>query len=214
MPNFTDKELVSLIPKMKGWAFSLCKNATKAEDLVQSTLLRAIMHRDKFQEGTNLSSWMYTIMRNLWYGEVRKKKEIEDEEGFLTANLVAADDPYIEILAKQIVTQFRMLPKAMRTPLLLNIEGMQYNEIAEQLGLSEGTIKSRISRARDLLENGYSEEKEEEPEIEEPPSFSEIVTALWHNGLSVRQIAKQLSIPNNEVMNIVSSLPKNRHAGK
>ena len=82
------QSLIALIPNLRAFAISLCGDADKADDLVQDTLMRAWDHMDKFQEGTNLRAWLFTILRNAYFSHYRKRRrEVEDRDGTRAAEL-------------------------------------------------------------------------------------------------------------------------------
>jgi RNA polymerase sigma-70 factor (ECF subfamily) len=77
-------DLVAAIPNMRAFAISLCGNRDRADDLVQETLVKAWNHLDSFEQGTNLKAWLFTILRNAYFSELRKsKREVADSEGAL-----------------------------------------------------------------------------------------------------------------------------------
>src|ERR1700756_79369 len=83
--------VVQLIPALRAFAWSLSHNASDADDLVQETLIKAWSHRDRFEPGTNLRAWMFTILRNTYYTTVvRRRREVRDETGKHAATLSAA----------------------------------------------------------------------------------------------------------------------------
>ena len=80
--------MLAQIPTLRAFAFSLCGNFERADDLVQETLLKAWQHLNKFEEGTNLRAWRFTILRNTYFSEIRKRRrEVEDVDGKKTASL-------------------------------------------------------------------------------------------------------------------------------
>ena len=83
--------MLAPIPGLRAFAFSLCGNFDRADDLVQETLLKAWQNLDKFEEGTNLRAWLFTILRNSYFSELRKRRrEVEDVDGKMTASLSVA----------------------------------------------------------------------------------------------------------------------------
>ena len=82
------KELLALIPNLRAFGISLCGDAERADDLVQDTLIKAWDHLHRFQEGTNLRAWLFTILRNTYFSEFRKRRrEVEDRDGMRAAEL-------------------------------------------------------------------------------------------------------------------------------
>jgi RNA polymerase sigma-70 factor (ECF subfamily) len=146
-------DVVALIPALRAFAWSLSHNASDADDLVQDTLIKAWTHRDKFEMGTNLRAWLFTILRNTYYtAVVRKRREVRDETGKYAATLStdATQDWSVAIRALQ--AALAQLPDEHREALILvGAAGLSYEEAAEICGCALGTIKSRVNRARARL---------------------------------------------------------------
>src|SRR4028118_2079242 len=86
--------LLAAVPSLRAFAISLCGQVDRADDLVQDTLLRALSHIDRFERGTNLNAWLFTILRNLFHSEYRKRRrEVEDADGSYAASLSARPGP-------------------------------------------------------------------------------------------------------------------------
>src|ERR1700710_1650939 len=82
MDESVRKSVLGAVPSLRAFGFSLCGNVDRADDLVQETLLRALANIDSFQPGTNMSAWLFTILRNLFRSEYRKRRrEVEDTDG-------------------------------------------------------------------------------------------------------------------------------------
>jgi RNA polymerase sigma-70 factor, ECF subfamily len=154
--NMSLKEaLLSLIPNLRAFAFSLCGNHERADDLVQETLLKAWGHMDSFQEGTNLRAWLFTIMRNAFFSEMRKRRrEVEDSYGKKAEGLSVAPAQQGHVDMEDMRRALERLPPGQREALVLvGAVGMSYEEAAEIAQCAVGTIKSRVNRARKEL--GY-----------------------------------------------------------
>ena len=147
------QQLLETIPKLRGFAMSLCGNSARADDLVQETLTKAWANFSSFQEGTNLRAWLFTILRNEFYSQMRKAvREVEDADGEYAGRLVsaAAQEGHIEL--EDLKTALAKLPDAQREAIILvGASGLSYEEAAEICGTAVGTIKSRVSRARTRL---------------------------------------------------------------
>lgn len=145
--------LVGAIPNLRAFAISLVGNPHHANDLVQETLLKAWTHRDKFEPGSNLKAWLFTILRNTYFSEFRKlRREVQDVDGAAAAQLTTPP----EQLGRLDVADFRKalarLSADQREALLLvGAEGFSYEEAAEISGCAVGTVKSRVNRARSRL---------------------------------------------------------------
>jgi RNA polymerase sigma-70 factor (ECF subfamily) len=145
--------MVGQIPALRAFAWSLCRNSADADDLVQETLTKAWTHRDKFEPGTNLRAWLFTILRNTYYTAVtRRRREVSDEDGKHAATLTtpATQDWSMAMISLQ--AAMRQLPDEHREALILvGAAGLSYEEAAEICACALGTIKSRVNRARARL---------------------------------------------------------------
>ena len=140
------------------FAFNLTKNSEDAKDLFQETALRAIKNKDKFRPGTNLKAWLFTIMKNIFINNYRKKaksKVVNDStENLFYLNSTAADienKADSNIMMKELLSMIDGLEETLRAPFLMHYEGFKYQEIADELSLPLGTVKSRIFFARKSL---------------------------------------------------------------
>jgi RNA polymerase sigma-70 factor, ECF subfamily len=149
---FIDGIMASL-SSLRAYAISLSKNRESAEDLVQDTVLRAISKQEKFEEGTNLQAWLFTILRNSFLSARRKsQREVEDTDGSLAAELIAIPDQEDKIVFQDPEAALAKLPQDQREAILLiGMEGMSYEDTAAAVGCAVGTIKSRVNRARTRL---------------------------------------------------------------
>jgi len=150
MPSSLRDIMLATVPGLRGFAISLCGNADRADDLVQETLLRAIANIDTFQPGTNMPAWMFTILRNLFRSEYRKRsREVEDADGSRVASLKSPPDQH----GRMELAEFRralaqLPPEQCEALLLVGASGFSYEEAAEICDIALGTIKSRVHRAR------------------------------------------------------------------
>jgi RNA polymerase sigma-70 factor (ECF subfamily) len=142
-----------LIPSLRAFAWSLSRNAADADDLVQETLTKAWTYRDRFEGGTNLRAWLFTILRNSWYSAVsRRQREVADEEGRHAAGLSAEGAQEWTVELGRLRSAMDDLPPAHREAIVLvGAAGLSYEEAAEIAGCALGTIKSRVNRARNRL---------------------------------------------------------------
>ncbi len=156
-------ELVEHLPAMRAFAISLTRNAAIADDMVQDTLVKAWSSIDKFEVGTNMRAWLFTILRNTYYSNRRKaKREVADIDGILSDGL--AEKPAHD--GRMQMTEFRralgQLSDEQREALLLvGALGFSYEEAASMCNVAVGTIKSRTNRARAQLADmlGYNDEE-------------------------------------------------------
>ena len=142
--------LVSAVPNLRAFAISLTGNYHFADDLVQETLLKAWAHRDKFEPGTNLRAWLFTILRNTYFSEFRKRRrEVQDVDGEKAAQLATPPEQYGHLDLADFRAALKQLSSDQREALLLvGAEGFSYEEAAEIIGCAVGTVKSRVNRAR------------------------------------------------------------------
>jgi RNA polymerase sigma-70 factor, ECF subfamily len=146
-------DLLAAVPGLRAFALSLTGNVDIADDLVQETLVKAWTNFDTFQQGTNLRAWLFTILRNHFYSEMRKKKrEVEDADGSLSAGLSVHPEQDGHMDMEDFKRALLDLPDDQREALVLvGGSGFAYEEAAEICGVAVGTIKSRVSRARGKL---------------------------------------------------------------
>lgn len=144
--------LLAAIPALSRFALSLARDGTAADDLVQETLLRAWRNRARFEPGTNFEAWTFTILRNQFYTDWRKHREVRDEEGFYAARLASPPDQTGRLDLQDLQVGLDRLPAVMREALMLvTLSDLSYEEAAAVMGCQIGTVKSRVSRARDRL---------------------------------------------------------------
>lgn len=146
-------DLLSVIPNLRAFAVSLCGNLDRADDLVQETLVKAWSNIGTFVEGTNLRAWLFTILRNIYYSEFRKRRrEVADPDGAFAAKLATApaQSGHMDLLDFRAALQ--QLPSDQREALILiGASGLSYEEAAGICGCAIGTMKSRVNRARSHL---------------------------------------------------------------
>ena len=148
-PEVRDAMLAAL-PNLRAFAVSLTSNRDAADDLVQDTILRAWKNFEKFEPGTNLQAWLFTILRNGFYSQHRKKRrEVEDPDGFFAGRLRTAPEQTTKCDFQDMLRALaRLSPKHREALLLIVAEGLSYEDAAHVCGVAIGTIKSRVHRAR------------------------------------------------------------------
>jgi RNA polymerase sigma-70 factor (ECF subfamily) len=146
-------QVLEAVPSLRAFAISLCGNVDRADDLVQETLLRALANIHSFQPGTNMPAWLFTILRNLFRSEYRKRRrEVEDPDGNYAETLKTHPEQTSHVEFKEFRTALAKLPEDQREALILvGASGFSYEEAAEICGCAVGTIKSRVNRARTRL---------------------------------------------------------------
>jgi RNA polymerase sigma factor, sigma-70 family len=147
------KEVVELIPALRAFARTFHKNANDVDDLVQETLTKALANLDKFEPGTRLKSWLFTIMRNTFYTHVKNsKREAPGSENCVagSANCEATQD--WSVRGQELAAALAKLPPHYREVLILTaVLGESYITTAEICDCAIGTVKSRVNRARHIL---------------------------------------------------------------
>ncbi|MEO6488765.1 MAG: RNA polymerase sigma factor [Ferruginibacter sp.] len=150
--------LLSNADYLRPFAFTLTRDNESAKDLMQETLFRALANHDKYNVGTNIKAWMYTIMRNIFINDYRKRARQQTifdntaNDFLLDYNQAAvANNAETNLSLKDIQNSISKLPDIFRFPFEMYFEGYKYNEISLKLNEPLGTIKSRIHFARKLL---------------------------------------------------------------
>ena len=152
--------LLSNAEFLKPFAITLTRDNEAAKDLFQETLYRALANKDKYNVGTNIKAWLYTIMRNIFINNYRRKAkqttlfDSTPNEYLINSNQNAVTNEAITGLnLKEVQKAIYHLPEIFRNPFLLYFDGYKYHEIADMLNEPLGTVKSRIHFARKLLKN-------------------------------------------------------------
>ena len=157
-------ELVDHLPALRAFALSLTRNGAAADDLVQDTVVKAWSNFDKFETGTNLRAWLFTILRNTFYSGRRKaQREVADVDGVFTNGLAEKPAHDGRMQMSDFMKAFSRLPEEQREALtLVGANGFSYEEAADMCGVAIGTIKSRANRGRAKLTEilGLNEDEE------------------------------------------------------
>ena len=145
---------------LRPFAFNLTHSMEESEDVIQDTFYRAIANKDKFSEGTNIKAWLFTIMKNIFINNYRKnqKKNVitdtSDNQYLLNSTKkVEHNGSEVNFLAADIEKAMQEVSTDFTEPFMMYFNGFKYQEIAEQLNLPLGTVKSRIFFARKELQN-------------------------------------------------------------
>ena len=153
--TFTAAELNAVLPALRRFAISLTRNEDRADDLVQDSVERSLLKAEHFEPGTNLRSWIFTVCRRIFLNQIRKQKsqgvsvELDDAP---QAKLSEAAPQTSALAFKEMAGHFDRLPLRDKVVLsLVVIEGMKYEEAAAMLNVPVGTVRSRLSRARNRL---------------------------------------------------------------
>lgn len=166
------REMLARLPALRAFAVSLCGRSDFADDLVQTTILRAWSSQKSFQPGTNMKAWLFRILRNEFYSVLRRSgREISDSDGVQTDRMAIHAPQQASLELKDIRVALDALPEDQREAVVLvGASGFSYEEAADICGCAIGTLKSRVNRARarlrDLLELADGESAAPEPAVD------------------------------------------------
>lgn len=148
---------------LHSFAYNLTKNVEDAKDLFQETAYRALTNRDKFRPGTNFKAWLFTIMKNIFINNYRKKAKantIMDSTDNLyyinSGSVLISNGGDSNIMMQELTKMIEKLDDSIKIPFLMHYQGFKYQEIADHLDLPLGTIKSRIFFARKELKDSIN----------------------------------------------------------
>jgi RNA polymerase sigma-70 factor, ECF subfamily len=146
-------DLIAAIPGLRAFGISLTSRADRADDLVQETLMKAWKHHESFEPGTNIKAWLYTILRNEFYSQLRKRRrEVEDADGHYSSRVAVQAEQHGHLDMADLKTALQQLPEDQREAIILvGASGFSYEEAAKICNVAIGTIKSRVNRARKKL---------------------------------------------------------------
>jgi RNA polymerase sigma-70 factor, ECF subfamily len=152
-PNFK-RELLATLPSLRAFAVSLSGRHDKADDLVQDTVMKAWAKQESFELGTNIKAWLFTILRNEFYSQMRKRgREVQDSDGLFTERMAVHPSQYGSMDLADFKKALDRLPDDQREAIILiGASGFSYEEAAEICNCAIGTMKSRVSRARTRLQ--------------------------------------------------------------
>lgn len=155
-----NKQVLNFKSALGYFALSLTSNTEDAKDLLQDTIMKALVYKDKFTDATNLKAWLYTIMKNTFINNYRKavkvNQVIDNTKDLYFMNIPqnsGVSSPVSQISMKDINFAIESLNDDLRVPFKMFFEGYKYKEIADQFNLPIGTVKSRIFLARKQLMN-------------------------------------------------------------
>ncbi len=142
---------------LKSFAYNFTHSLEDSEDLIQDTLVKALRYKDHFQEGTNFRGWLFTIMRNIFINNYKRKKlqntmlDSTSNQYFLNSGNISEDSVNRRINEKDINKAITGLSYEYRTPFQMFMDGYHYDEISAAMSIPMGTVKSRIFHARKKL---------------------------------------------------------------
>jgi RNA polymerase sigma-70 factor (ECF subfamily) len=152
-----EDDVIAGIPRLRGYARKLTRNLVDADDLLQSTILKALSKKHLFKPGSNVRAWMFTIMHNLRASDVRRSANhsflLEGNDPFPTRN----SDPEVQLLMRDVVEELGLLAPSTRRIIEGITAGMSYDEIGRRENVPIGTVRSRLSRGRASCANLLSD---------------------------------------------------------
>jgi RNA polymerase sigma-70 factor (ECF subfamily) len=153
-PSFK-RDLLATLPSLRAFAFSLSGRHDKADDLVQDTIMKAWAKQESFELGTNIKAWLFTILRNEFYSQMRKRgREVQDSDGLFTERMSVHPAQFGHMDLVDFKKALDLLPDDQREAvILIGASGFSYEEAAEICDCAIGTMKSRVSRARARLQD-------------------------------------------------------------
>jgi RNA polymerase sigma-70 factor (ECF subfamily) len=168
--------MVAVIPSLRAFAISLSHNRDQAEDLVQQALLRGFANIKSFKSGTNMLAWLFTILRNEFYSECRRRRRRLESVDRNADGLASKPTQVAQVVHHEFCAALTKLPPEQRQALILiGASGLSYDQAAKMCGCPTGTMKSRVNRARAQLAQLLSIEGPED--FEEDPIISAVVVA-------------------------------------
>jgi RNA polymerase sigma-70 factor, ECF subfamily len=168
MSEIADR-LEAEIPRLRRYARALTRDAARADDLVQSCLVRALAKRHLWQEGTDLRAWLFTILHNQHVNDVRRSArggtEVPVED--VAAALPVRENATGALQLRDLDRALGRLPETQRQVILLvGLEGMCYEQVAQILSIPLGTVRSRLSRGRETLRELMNEHEAATPQYD------------------------------------------------
>ena len=155
--NMSDQEfytqLVQYSQQLEGHAYKLTSNKEESKDLIQETVYKALRNKSKFQVNTNLSAWLYTIMKNTYINQYKRNKRVEEENEYVRDRYFSKESfrnhssPISHMQHKHLKRMINELDQIYKVPFKRYFAGFKYKEIAEELNIPIGTVKNRIFQA-------------------------------------------------------------------
>lgn len=148
-----DRELLTHRDSLLAYGVSLTRRHNTAEDLVQETMIKAWKKQESFEPGTNMKAWLFTILRNEFYSQMRKRgREIQDTDGAFTERMSVHASQHGHMDMLDLNAAIALLPiDQQKAIMMVGASGFEYEEAAKKAGCAVGTMKSRVSRARTML---------------------------------------------------------------
>ena len=145
--------MVAEMPYLRAFALSLSGSATVADDLVQETMVKAWLHANSFEQGTNFRAWLVTILRNTYFNQYRKlSREVQDSDHIHAGQIAVGGEQESSVSMRDMQRAIHLLPADQREILLMiGVTELSYEEAAKICNIAVGTVKSRLNRARARL---------------------------------------------------------------
>ncbi|MCW3474892.1 sigma-70 family RNA polymerase sigma factor [Limobrevibacterium gyesilva] len=172
-------DLLAALPKIRAFAISLCGRSARADDLVQETLMKAWANLASFEPGSNMVAWLYTILRNEFYTDFRKRRhEVADTDGQYAARLSTRplQEGHMQLLDVREALD-KLAPDHREALILVGASGLSYEEAAKLCGCAVGTMKSRANRARAKLAELLT--MPESPQFGDDEAGDAVVDTAW-----------------------------------
>jgi len=159
-------DLKTLLPRLRIYAYSLTRDRSRADDLVQETVVKSLVGRHSFRPGTNFGAWLFRIQRNEFISGLRRQMRTVPLDDAIANNLSHPPTQENGLIVREFTKAFHHLATSQREALLLSVlEGWSYEKIAGFAGVSVGTIKSRVSRGRAILKRLLTGEEPAAPSV-------------------------------------------------
>lgn len=186
-------ELVEMLPRLRRIAVAMTRNRSRADDLVQDTVVKALAASDSFAPGTNLGAWLYRILRNQFISDCRRTRRTVPIEDACESILSRNGSQESTVVAKELLKMLDRIPVAQSEALLLvTIEGLSYEDVARYTGCSIGTAKSRVFRAREQLSallQGQSSDETVSDQSAQAPAVAALARAGQYCGKALGSLA-------------------------
>ncbi len=175
--------LIDALPRMRAYAFMLTRDRPQADDLVQEMCFRALRAQEQFIMGTNFNAWLYRILRNEYVSTIRRRKKTTQLDDTSEHHFAREGNQETHTLTREVLQAMAHLPLGQREVLTMVCgEGMSYSEVAEAVGCTVGTVKSRLWRAREAMQRHLLGD-DEAPRVAQKSRREAVVAAEEHASL-------------------------------
>lgn len=162
-------QMIGILPKLRVQALALSRNRSAADDLVQEAVAKALAARHSFEEGTNFNAWMHRILRNTFISWIRRRRETQDLEHAPAEVVGVPGNAFDNVVVRELSAALAKLsPEQRESLVMVSVQGLSYEQVAEATGVAVGTAKCRVFRARRLLQAMLTGEEREQPVAAQP----------------------------------------------